>query len=314
MTDAPPPLPMTVVSGYLGAGKTSLVNHMLRNADGRRLFVLINDFGEIAIDAELIETRDGDSLTLANGCVCCSLGGDLYRALDRVLARHPRPDRLIVEASGVAEPARIAEVAKAEPELANGGVIVLCDAETLVERIAEPLLTRALSEQIAAADILLLNKCDIVGNERLAELEALLQELNEGAEIHRADHAAVPLDLLFMPRVSEKKASPPQNGSHGALYESCCWNSNAVPKLEDVKQALSALPTGILRLKGLLVLDDGMAWEIQASGGPLKIAQREAPSGSRPGLRLVAIGLRGQFDGAEVERRFQHLEQIETVL
>ena len=125
-----PPLPVTVIAGYLGAGKTTLVNHLLRHAGGRRLSVLVNDFGKIAIDADLIAARDGDSMTLANGCVCCSIGGDLYRALTRALDRRPRADALVIEASGVAEPARLAEIARAEPDLLLAGIVVLVDARS----------------------------------------------------------------------------------------------------------------------------------------------------------------------------------------
>ena len=109
------PLPVTLVSGYLGAGKTTLINHLLRHANGRRLMVMVNDFGELPIDTDLIESRLGNTITLANGCICCSIGTDLAGAFIDLLNLDPMPDHLLIEASGVAEPHRIANIARAEP-------------------------------------------------------------------------------------------------------------------------------------------------------------------------------------------------------
>ena len=117
MTENNTPLPVTIISGYLGSGKTTLVNHLLRHSDGRRIVVLVNDFGELPIDADLIISADGDTINLANGCACCSMGGDLFNALVDVLDRSPPPQYLLIEASGVADPARIANIARAEPDL-----------------------------------------------------------------------------------------------------------------------------------------------------------------------------------------------------
>lgn len=304
------PLPMTVIGGYLGAGKTTLVNHLLRNAEGRRICVLVNDFGEIAIDAELIEARDGDSLTLANGCVCCSIGGDLFRALSRVLDRAPRPDHLVIEASGVAEPARIVEVARAEPELSAGAVVVLCDAETLAERLAEPMLARTLSEQVAAADLLLLNKCDSVPAEKSAALEGLLRQLNETAAIKRVAFAAASVEELLAEPAARAPRDPAAADSHEALYERWSWDSERAYPVERVERALAALPDGLLRLKGLLVsADRGSAWEIQSTGGTPTVVRRPAPRAAQPGLRLVAIALRGQLKRDALDRCFGALEQ-----
>lgn len=308
------PMPMTVIAGYLGAGKTTLVNHLLRNAEGRRICVLVNDFGEIAIDADLIEAREGDSLTLANGCVCCSIGGDLFRALSRVLDRVPRPDHLVIEASGVAEPARIAEVARAEPELSPGAVVVLCDAETLADRLAEPLLARTLSAQIAAADLLLLNKCDRVPDEQLGALESLLRHLNETAALKRAEFAVASVEELFAEPQARTHRDPSSGLSHEALYERWSWESGRAHPVETVEQALAVLPDGLLRLKGLLVSGDrASAWEIQSTGGTPTVTRRPVPPSAAPGLRLVGIALRGKLDGDALDRRLARLEQEELV-
>ncbi|MCI4428172.1 MAG: GTP-binding protein, partial [Burkholderiales bacterium] len=123
-------IPFTVIGGFLGAGKTTLLNHWLSNAGGQRLAVLVNDFGALNIDAMLIEANHGDTVALSNGCVCCQIGDDLSLALMQVLDSGRRFDAVIVEASGVSDPWRIAQFGRADPRLQLDGVIVLVDAST----------------------------------------------------------------------------------------------------------------------------------------------------------------------------------------
>ena len=131
------PLPTVVIGGYLGAGKTTLVNHLLRTAAGRRIAVLVNDFGEIAIDAELILGAEGGVLSLAGGCVCCTIGEDLVGALETLLTREPRPDLLLIATSGVGMPGAVAQTAGLMADLLVEGVVVLMDAETVSSAAAD---------------------------------------------------------------------------------------------------------------------------------------------------------------------------------
>ncbi len=121
--------PLTIVGGFLGAGKTTLVNHLLRHADGRRLAVLVNDFGAVNIDAALIAGRAGDVVRLTNGCLCCSIGDSFVDALIAVMRGPVLPDHVVIEASGVADPGRVAELAYLDPAFSLHGVVVLADAE-----------------------------------------------------------------------------------------------------------------------------------------------------------------------------------------
>ncbi|WP_025897074.1 CobW family GTP-binding protein [Sneathiella glossodoripedis] len=107
MSESKHPLPVTVISGFLGSGKTTLVNRLLKSTTNERLLVLVNDFGDIAIDQDLIMAEEDGMISLANGCVCCSMGGELYEAFDRILSISPPPDHLVIEASGVAEPQKL---------------------------------------------------------------------------------------------------------------------------------------------------------------------------------------------------------------
>ena len=148
-------IPFTVIGGFLGAGKTTLLNQWLADPQGERLAVLVNDFGAINIDATLLAPAalDGNAqvMALSNGCVCCSIGGDLAEALTRVLALQPAPDRIVVEASGVSDPGRIAQVALADPQLVPDGVVVLVDATAFLHQLADPLLADSLVRQLQAA-------------------------------------------------------------------------------------------------------------------------------------------------------------------
>ncbi|HNB43617.1 MAG TPA: GTP-binding protein, partial [Burkholderiaceae bacterium] len=153
-------IPLTVIGGFLGAGKTTLVNRLLAEAGGRRIAVLVNDFGALDIDAALVANSAGDTVALSNGCVCCSIGDDLAAALLRVLEASPRFDAVVIEASGVSDPWRIAQIGLAEPALELGGVVVLVDASAALGQSRDPLLADTLLRQLHAADLLVLNKID----------------------------------------------------------------------------------------------------------------------------------------------------------
>ena len=155
-------VPTTILGGYLGAGKTTLVNGLLRRAGGRRLAVLVNEFGELPIDEDLIEGREGNLLAISGGCVCCSYGSDLVAALLDLVARRPLPDHVVVETSGVALPGAVARSIGLVAELALDGVVVLADAETIVARASDRYLADTIARQVDAADLLVLTKLDLL--------------------------------------------------------------------------------------------------------------------------------------------------------
>ena len=156
-----PRIPLTVIGGFLGAGKTSLLVHWLKQAQGQRIAVLVNDFGAINIDAELLSESNSDTIALSNGCVCCQIGGDLSQALLQVLDK-PQPfDAIVIEASGVSDPWPIAQIALADKRLSLHGVLVVVDAAAVRTHAADPLLNDSLLRQLRAADLLVLNKTDL---------------------------------------------------------------------------------------------------------------------------------------------------------
>ena len=184
---------VSVIGGYLGAGKTTLVNHILRQAS-ERVAVMVNDFGEINIDQALIDSRSENTISLTNGCICCSLVDGFVSALESVMSFRPKPTRLVIEASGVADPGAVAAYGHG-PGLALDAVVVVTDAVRLCEQVADPLIGQTVASQIDAADVIVLNKIDLADNLTAAKTE--LARLNPDALLAYASHAEVNLDLLF---------------------------------------------------------------------------------------------------------------------
>ena len=176
-------LPMTVLGGYLGAGKTTFLNRVLADPGGQRLAVLVNDFGDINIDAALIANQSGRTTALTNGCACCSINGDLYDAVDDILSSGVRYDRLVIEASGVADPAKLMQIAVAEPDLAAAGVLVMVDAVNLGALLENAALADSVVRQIRAADRVVVTKADLVAELEVAATVERIAGLGSAGEI-----------------------------------------------------------------------------------------------------------------------------------
>src|SRR6185295_18755166 len=169
------PIPLTVIGGYLGAGKTTLLNQLLRHNAGRRLAVVVNDFGSINIDAALITAHDGETMSLANGCICCTLANGFLTTLTQLKARPDPPEQIIVEASGVADTLKIGQYGHM-PGFRLDGIIVLADAETVRRRSRDRYVGRTVIRQLQGADFLILTKPDLVGDADRNAVRAWLQQ------------------------------------------------------------------------------------------------------------------------------------------
>lgn len=287
-------LPITVISGYLGAGKTTLINRLLTQTEGRAITVLVNDFGAINIDAALIDTADENMIALTNGCVCCTMGNDLFDALNQVLDRDTRPDHIIVEASGIADPAAIAQAAIAEPELIYSGIVTLVDALNIPSLLADPAIAPQVEQQIRNADLVLVTKTDAITEELRDTLRALTPRAPELADNTRL--SALIFDLIPHPRGRSTAPHP--------AYVSWQHDSDQMIGRSDIGTLLERRPPGMYRLKGFVLTDSG-AYELHVVGQYVSAKRVQATRTS-----LVALGPADRISRDEIESWWQSARAV----
>lgn len=298
-------LPLCVIGGFLGAGKTTLLNHWLREARGRRIAVLVNDFGALNIDAGLIAAASGDTIALTNGCVCCQIGDDLSRALIQVLESATPFDAVVIEASGVSDPWRIAQLGLADPGLALEGVIVLVDAGAVLDQSRDPLLADTLERQLRAAGLVVVNKIDRVTPDELARVHEWLSSTTGRTPRLDTTQAQVPISLLDGPALPGERMS--HDGcahdahDHGEIFDTWSARPARVFSAGALREWLRDAPAGLLRLKGWLRTGEAEWSEIQFAGRHASVRRTEAPA---DGAAVVAIGLRGRLPVAALEAAF----------
>ena len=278
-------LPVTIVGGYLGSGKTTLINHLLRNADGTRLAVLVNDFGELPIDRDLIEAEDGDIISIAGGCVCCSYGDDLIAAISKMSELDPTPHHVVLETSGVAIPGPVANTLALLSGIRLDGIVVMADAETVANRVADRFVGDTVRRQFADADIIVANKTDLVDPDTARERLALLRDIGGGGIVVAAEHARLPQSVVLSGFSNPVRNDSPVDhdtvffGSFVAVF----------PEETDVERLateLAAVELGLIRSKGFVQDQTGHMHLVQT------VARRSyidsAPAGAAPGI--VCIG------------------------
>jgi G3E family GTPase len=306
-------IPLTVIGGFLGAGKTTLLNCLLNNAQGRRIAVLVNDFGAINIDAALVAASASDTIALSNGCVCCSIGDDLSRALIEVLDAPVPFDAVVIEASGVSDPWKIAQIGQADPQLTLDAVIVLVDAATALDQARDPLLTDTLDRQLRAADLVVLNKIELVDAAQRLALQRWVTSVAGATPQFQTTRAALPSQLLgaLAPTATGvavngtdecHEAAHRHGHEHDDLFETWSIESGALLSAPALRRLLKQMPEGVLRLKGLVRSDEHGWSELQFAGkhGSLR---RAAESALGKGA-VVAIGLRGRLPRDALQAAF----------
>jgi G3E family GTPase len=224
-------IPVTVLTGYLGAGKTTLLNRILSEDHGRKYAVIVNEFGEIGIDNELILNTDEELFEMNNGCICCTVRGDLIRTLHGLLQKGGQFDAIVVETTGLADPGPVAQTFFVDGFLRSrtelDSVTTVVDAKHIMQRLND---SREAVEQIAFADQIVLNKTELVSEDELRAVEARLRKLNPLAPIHRAVRSNVALDAILargsfdLNRITELEPEflNPKHGEAGHVHDEHC--------------------------------------------------------------------------------------------
>ena len=320
------PVPLTILTGFLGAGKTTLLTRILREPHGLKVAALVNDFGPVNIDAELVESATDDVISLTNGCICCSIRDDLAGAVLRVLDRPDRPDYIVLEASGVAQPAGILATFSDDALRDRIRLDTLACVVDAAEFFSTPELTEFRLFQIAFADLLLLNKVDLAGAEQLARIRHVLATRFSRCRVIETVSCAVPLGVLvsaghgglpafasLAPGRHHADCHDPacehahlERIDHGTQFANWRFESRAPLSGERLRAVVSRLPTGIYRAKGVVCLAEapGERAILHVVGKRVDIMHEGGWDGRAPMTRIVAIGARGCMDDAGFERLF----------
>jgi G3E family GTPase len=299
-------IPVTVLTGYLGAGKTTLLNRILTEDHGKKFAVIVNEFGEAGIDGDLVVGADEEIFEMNNGCICCTVRGDLIRILDGLMKRKGKFDAIIVETTGLADPAPVAQTFFVDQDVGDAtkldAVVTVTDAKWLKDRLKD---APEAKNQIAFADVIVLNKVDLVSADELAEVEAAIRAINPYAKLHKTTRCDVPIaDLLDrnafdLDRILDIEPDFLESGHHHHHSEEVRSMSFTIPGdvdpekfmpwINDVSQAQGP---NILRSKGILAFkDEPRRFVFQGVhmilDGDL---QRDWKAGEARSSRLVFIG------------------------
>lgn len=291
------PIPIILIGGYLGSGKTTYLNNLLSEADGRRLAVLVNDFGAINIDASLIEGAVDDIVALQNGCICCSMASGMQSAILKVMNREVKPEAILIEASGVANPGEIAKALGDDamrPYASLELVISMLDCENIASY--EPTELGLIKEQLLFSGIVMLTKMSKASSANIQLAVKLVKDTNLGAVIIEDYQKILNLDLLLGTKQPciERDNGTPSNTNANELFRS--WNySNTEPMSEaGFQKVLHDLPTETVRGKGFVYLGEypEVRFEFQMVGKSAQVQPKGEWSFQSPRTDIVFIALK----------------------
>ncbi|WP_322488261.1 GTP-binding protein [Chloroflexus sp.] len=322
-----PPVPVTILTGFLGTGKTTLLNRIVRADHGLRTAVLVNDFGAINIDAQLVVGIEGDTIALTNGCICCTIRDDLLRTALRLVDRPLPPEYLIIEASGVSDPWAVADtflLPELRPYFRLDSVITVVDADYVRQ---QPAYESLIVEQISAADMVVLNKIDLVPPDQLANVEEWVRRIVPQARIVPTTYGDVPLSLMLdVGRFQQRAATPrlvtvtthdeghahatvphdDHHHNHGAEFATWSYVCDRPFTLNAFRRSILNLPPAIFRSKGLVYLAEVPQRRaiLQVVGTRVQVTVGEPWGDQTPQTQIVCIGLPGTFDEPALRAMF----------
>jgi G3E family GTPase len=338
-------IPITILTGFLGAGKTTLLNRILHADHGLKIAVLVNDFGTVNIDTQLVVGVEGETISLANGCICCTIREDLLIATAQLLDRPDPPEYIIVETSGVSDPAAVVtSFLLLRDYLYVDSVVTVVDAEQVMTLNNQSMIVAM--DQIGMADIVVINKVDLVTPDELAELKGWIRRILPPARMVETTQCDVPLELLIgvgnfdLARIAHKTPldihvhaegetydHEPEQGEghdhtgnpeahhehthtdHSVLFSTWHYYSDQPLSFKAVRRAIDKLPTSIYRAKGFLYLDapSDRCGVLHIVGKRARLTLGEPwRADEKPQTQLVFIGEPGSIDPADLQARFDH--------
>jgi G3E family GTPase len=310
-------IPMTVLTGFLGSGKTTLLNRILTGDHGLRVAVLVNDFGSINIDAELVVGVEENMISLANGCVCCQIRDDLIEAVEDILARQETIEYILLEASGVAEPSGIFATF-ANPSLRDrirlDSITCVVDAEQVFAHPEYPGLQELKMRQIAFADMVVLNKVDLAGPEQVERVKAWIDDRINRIRIVETSFCDVPNHILLgVGRFDYGRAALASKGNghdnhtdHGQTFSTWSYESDQPVSLDALRLMAKKLPGSIYRCKGVVFAAEAPERRavLQVVGRRADVALFDEWGERTPRTQIVAIGAPGSIDAEALTAQF----------
>jgi G3E family GTPase len=343
------PIPITILTGFLGAGKTTVLNHLLHSDHGLRVAVMVNDFGAVNIDSQLVVSVDGDDadmVSLSNGCICCTIRGDLLRAMIDLLRRAETPEYIIIETSGVSDPAGVAStfmLPDLKPYIRLDSILTVIDAEQGGDALEGAQYFLAMA-QVGVADIVVVNKADLVDAVQLQEIRTWIREIVPRARILETSYGRIPHQLVLsvgayaperLEAVTPKDVHVHEAGvptdhdhhhhddqdhdhdehddhdhhpDHSLVFETWSWRSDEPLSLKALRKTVEDLPLTVYRAKGFVQLA-----EMPENRGVLHVVGKRVSltfgeqwrEGETPHTQLVVIGSYGGVDPDALGRRFE---------
>ncbi len=293
------PIPVTVISGFLGAGKTTLLNRILNGDHGRKIAVMVNDFGEINIDSQLIVSAEQSMVNLSNGCICCTVESDLIEQLHKLINLRERPEYILIETSGVSDPSKVVNTLcypQFRQQLTVDAVVAIIDADNFSSLDGDR--RKLAMDQLSVADIVVINKTDLATTRQVESFRQ--QWLYPYARVFETQFADIPVELLLGTELFETNHSPSKSGhqcnancdhNHNQQFATYSWESDQPLSLSKLRHALKQLPENLYRAKGFVYLAESPKHrcKVHLVGSRVEIEKEERWQ-QMPKNQLVMIG------------------------